>query len=93
MAGKARCSWGYKPSSTCTRTSPLRPKVFLAAVAEPNAEDLRDFFTLVLAEPFVERQSFLPLATAGSVVVGVPVAARRTNAAAGLLDERRASQR
>ena len=71
----------------------MRAEVFLAAVAEPDAENLRDFFAPGLAETFIKGERLFAFAAAGAVVVGVPVAAGRADAAAGFLDESRAGER
>ena len=68
-------------------------KVLFAAVAEPDPENRWDFLPLRFVETFVESEGFLALAAAGAVVVGVPVAARHADAAAGLFYQCRAGER
>ena len=67
-------------------------KVFLAAVAQPYAENLRDFLPLFVAQALVKGESLRAFAAAGPVVAGIPVTARHPNATAGFLDQRRAGQ-
>ncbi len=67
-------------------------EVFLAAVAEPDAEDLGDPFSLVGGEALVEGESAVPFAAAGLVFVGVPMTPGQADSSAGFLDELRAGE-
>ena len=67
-------------------------EVFLAAVAEPDAEDLGDLLPLVRGEALVEGEGTVPFASAGLVFVRVPMATGQADASAGFLDELRAGE-
>jgi hypothetical protein len=47
-------------------------EILLAAIAQPDAQDLRYFLSLRFAQSFIEGQGFLAFAPAGPVVVGIP---------------------
>ena len=61
-------------------------KVFLAAVAEPDAKGLRNFLFFRFSEAVVERESSVTFEPAGAVSVSIPVAAGNTDAAGGFFD-------
>ena len=61
-------------------------KVFLTAVAQPHPQYLGDLFLFGLGQWVVQRQGLFALVPTGSIVVGIPVAARYPNAAADLFD-------
>ena len=67
-------------------------EVFLAAVAKPDAEDLRDLLSLVRGEALVEGEGTVPFASAGLVFVRVPMATGQADASAGFLDELQAGE-
>ena len=73
--------------------SPAVAEILLAAVAQPDTEDLRDFLALGFAQGFIERDGLGALPAARGVAVRVPQAARDANAAANFLDQRLASER
>jgi hypothetical protein len=68
-------------------------KILLAAVAEPDSENLRDFLPFHIVETFVEGECLFTFAATGTVVMGVPVAARHANAATGLFYQCLADER
>lgn len=70
----------------------MAAEVFFAAVAEPDAEDLGDLFSLVRGEALVEGEGTVPFASAGLVFVRVPMATGQADTSAGFLDERQAGE-
>ena len=71
----------------------MRAKIFFAAVAQPDAQFLRDLILLSVCQRPIQSQRFVPLRAAGGIVVILPPAARQSNPAADFLDKRRARQR
>jgi hypothetical protein len=69
------------------RLGPIVSKIFLAAIPEPDLERVGDLLFLIGGEPIVEGQCLEAFASAGGVVVGVPVAAGDSNATADFFDE------
>jgi hypothetical protein len=59
-------------SSALLRRCPLWAEIFLAPIAQPDAEHLGDFLALRRAERFVEFHGPIAFAAAGSVLVGIP---------------------
>jgi hypothetical protein len=68
-------------------------KILAAPVAQPHTQHLWHLRAFGFAQSFVERHGFRALAPAGAVVMRTPEAARHADAAAGLLDQGRASDR
>ncbi len=62
-------------------------EVFLTAVSKPDAQGLRHFFSLLFGEGFIELDCLLAFATAGSIIMSVPVAARHSDTAADFFEE------
>ena len=71
----------------CTGGGALFAEVFLAAVAEPDAELLGDFIFLRLGELIVEKEGFVSFASAGAIVVGFPVGHGDADAAVGFFNQ------
>ena len=67
-------------------------EVFLAAVAEPDAEDLGDLLSLVWREALVEGQGTVSFPTAGLVSVRVPMATGQADAPVGFLEKLRTGE-
>lgn len=67
-------------------------EVLLAAVAEPDAEDLGDLLSLVRGEALVEGKGTVPFASAGLILVSIPMATGQADASAGFLDELQAGE-
>ena len=68
-------------------------KIFLAPVAQPDAEFLRDALAFLLAQPLVELHRLGALSPAGGVIVILPTVPRHTQAAIHLFDQSRPHQR
>ena len=73
-------------SGTARRGS-IRAKVFLARVAQPDAQDLGDLFAFGFAQAFVKAERCFSFSPAGAVVVGIPQAPRCSNPAARLFEK------
>jgi hypothetical protein len=57
----------------------MSPKIFFAAVPQPHPQGLRDFLFLFLRQRVVEGQGFFSFATAGCIIMGIPVAASHSD--------------
>ena len=63
------------------------PKIFFAAIAEPNTQLLGDFILLLWSEFVVKGDRLLPLSPTGPVIVGIPIGTGNPNTTANLFDE------
>lgn len=62
-------------------------EIFLAAIAQPDPQDLGNLFLFGLAEPLVEGKGPGPLESAGAVAMGIPVGAGQADAPRRFLDQ------
>ena len=54
-------------------------KIFLAAIAQPNAQNIGNFRFLFLGKRVVKRDRAIAFSPTGGVVVGIPIAAGNPN--------------
>ena len=66
----------------------MRPKVFLATVAQPNAKLLRDFVFLGFGELVVEVEGAIAFSSTGGIAMRIPQPFGRADSPTGFFNQR-----